>query len=150
MVRFQGGEADGVALRLESYPVFMRVVREPNTKDRKQGLYTWDALNSTADACRATETPFAYIIKAAPLWTHTLSRDPKLTGWRVVADYLPVINPPTDAVMRNETQWQEWCEMRVFLPEPGDNLKQLAKQFEPIWKKQLSGPPSWAASLVDE
>lgn len=101
MTTFVNGPAEGVKLHLCRAPAFLRVVSESPFK--------WDALDLIEDSPQASETIHVYKIISQPGHVHISCRGKRGSGWFVISEYAEHLNPPPDAVLRDNAQWQKWC-----------------------------------------
>lgn len=102
MTKFNDGPAAGVTLMLKRNPKYLRVVRgiDPASK--------FDALDQPHDTPEPHEIIFAY--EMAKQIGAAFIDGPKCRGCYPVSEYKLCANQPTDAQMRSQEQWVQWCE----------------------------------------
>lgn len=104
--RFQGGPAEGIILHLGRAPQYLRVV----CGDGHCGQ--WDALDKADDVPEPDEVIYAYRKVSDDGgeftdWTDETGR--RRGGYLASATYTICAVQPTDHIMRDTVQWQQWC-----------------------------------------
>lgn len=105
MTRFIDGPAKGVTLMLRRAPLYLRVTIRPMPGAGDK--LPWDALDQPEDTPTPDETLVAYI-RQGPA-SGAFIDGPRVAGFYTLADYVMVPEQPTDAQMRDNAAWREWC-----------------------------------------
>jgi len=103
MTTFQDGPAQGKTLMLQRCPFFLRVVT-------KRGAL--DALDQVGDTPSPAESIHVYLRQpgAAMNAIHLNTGRKPGGGWFARADYkLSPVQPP-EPILRNNADWQAWCQ----------------------------------------
>ncbi len=100
MTTFIDGPAKGQTLMLKRALMFLRVVNEGKK---------WDALDQPGDVPELSESLHAYQLTERPLMAH-LNMGRGRGGFYPLSSYKLVQVQPTDAVMRDQAKWRQWCE----------------------------------------
>lgn len=108
MTRFDDGPAKGTTLRLMRAPYFLRVCVGPvlDDTDNRPNI---DALDQVVDVPRPHEQLFAYQLTGPAGWMHVKASGGR-GGFSTMATYRLVEQQPTDDEMRNQKNWERWCE----------------------------------------
>lgn len=88
---------------LKRSPVFLRVVEE---------FGNFDALDQLEDEPKDTEKIYAYRVFGSVGACH-INRAGGRGGFYTMADYKFIPQQPSDAVMRNDSMWGDWCKENV-------------------------------------
>lgn len=102
-VTFLDGPADAV-LQLRRAPMYLRVVISPDGEV--------DALDQLHDKPKKSEKIYAYRLRGKAGSYHLLVRGPNarsLGGWWASGEYDLCDPQPTDEIMRDNAQWQQWA-----------------------------------------
>lgn len=109
MTTFLNGPAKGQKFRCSRCPILLRVVKHKSTGK-------WDVLDQLADTPEDMEHVYLYMLTAPPSSGFWDGRDPK-TGKRTGGAFqagvyrLPDFSdPPNDAVLRDNEEWDAWCK----------------------------------------
>jgi hypothetical protein len=122
MTTFEDGPAKGRVLQLRRAPVFLRVVESPGPV----GTIRWDALDQPCDTPQRDEKLHAYCVAEVPGWCHVRASGGK-GGVYPFAKYRLCATQPDDAVMRDRSQWTEWCKTQLHTLPP--EVRKLVKEF---------------------
>jgi hypothetical protein len=103
VIRFLDGPAAGQVLELRRVPLLLRVVR-----NRMKN--TWDALDQLDDTPKEREEIFVYLRSGQVQKIH-IKADCRGGGsrWVWIADYVHLIDQPTDAQLRETEAWRAWA-----------------------------------------
>lgn len=105
MTTFVDGPAKGRTLMLKRSPKYLRVTEAA-------GKQEFDALDQVNDKPEITEHLYAYVVSKTLGTAHLKmgGKSKSASGFYPIVEYsfLPV--QPTDAIMRSNERWQEWCE----------------------------------------
>lgn len=108
MTSFQDGPAAGASLMLKRAPFFLRVTVGPGA-DQTEHFSKIDALDQLDDEPAAAEQLFCYRLTAKPTSCHIRASKGR-GGFFAIGNYVLVDPQPTDACMRDYTQWQAWVD----------------------------------------
>ena len=104
MTTFEDGPAKGQCLMLQRTPVLMRVTEEISPES---GKHKFDALYELHDRPAPHENLYAYTI--AQFRGYAFIDGAKFHGRCAMASYKLTATQPTDAEMRDDTLWHNWC-----------------------------------------
>lgn len=99
MTIFNGGPANGKTMMLKRAPLYLRVT---------QAGVKFDALDQLEDTPRPAEKVFAYYRVKDAGSVHIHARR-GAGGFYTLATYALLDPQPTDAQMRTNAAWREWC-----------------------------------------
>ena len=107
MIKFEGGPATGVVLRLRRAPIFLRVVI---AKDASV-----DALDQIDEEASEGETIFVYRRQGEPRQAHLCFRGKKdrhKSGWYLMATYVfeEANQPDDEAILQDREKWQAYAK----------------------------------------
>ena len=105
MTEFRDGPAEGQTLWLRRCPVFLRVV--------SNGLGEWDALDQIPDKPKPCETIYAYrrLGNSGSMHLRVGGRNRAAGGMYRTGIYELVAPQPSEATLRDNKQWQQWCNL---------------------------------------
>lgn len=101
MTRFLDGPAAGQHAMLKRSPRYLRVVIDPQGKV--------DALDQATDSPDPGERLYAYLMHGESGTIH-INRSDGRGGFYALADYKLLPDQPSDAIMRQTSDWQAWVE----------------------------------------
>jgi hypothetical protein len=122
VTRFEDGPAKGTILQLHRAPFFLRVTESGGK---------FDALDQLEDTPRPDEKLHAYKAHGERGMCHIRASGGR-SGFYAIATYKLVEPQPTDAQMRDNAAWSEWCHAQpeVMAQHPLGVEQELPRQDE--------------------